>query len=54
MEKWKVFYLNNIELCSYTMDGTFAGEEEATKELLASENNCKIEDICEYIDDNKS
>lgn len=45
MEKWKVFYLNDKELCAYTMHGTFDGEEEATKGLLAYENNASVEQI---------
>ncbi len=45
MEKWKVFYYNGKELGGYTLRGTFNGEEEATKELLASENGIAVEDI---------
>lgn len=45
MEKWKVFYHDKKELSAYTLEGTFEGEEEATKELLASENGIAIEDI---------
>lgn len=45
MELWKVFYINGKEVCSYTIFGTFAGEEQATKELLASENGVNINDI---------
>lgn len=45
MEKWKVFYHNKKELCAYTLHGTFKGEEQATKELLASENEINIDDI---------
>ena len=45
MEKWKVFYYGEKELGAYTLYGTFEGEEEATKELLASENGISIEDI---------
>lgn len=45
MEKWKVFYYNGKELGAYTVYGTFSGEEEATKELLANENKIKAEDI---------
>jgi hypothetical protein len=45
MEKWKVFYYNNKELCAYTLNGTFKGEEQATKEALASENGININDI---------
>lgn len=44
-EKWIVFKLNGEELMRYTVRGTFAGELEATKEILAAGNNCKPEDI---------
>lgn len=45
MEKYKVFYYNGKELCAYTMYGTFQGEEEATKELLAFEHEIDVADI---------
>lgn len=45
MEKWKVFYYKGKELGAYTLYGTFKGEEEATKELLANENEIAVEDI---------
>ena len=45
MEKWKVFYYEGKELGAYTVDGTFEGEEEATKELLAGENMIDVKDI---------
>ena len=45
MEKWKVFYYNDKELLAYTINGTFDGEEQATKELLAYENGINIDDI---------
>ena len=45
MEKWKMFYYNGNELGGYTVRGTFEGEEQATKELLASENGVDISDI---------
>lgn len=51
MEKWKIFRLNGKELCSYTIYGTFDGEEQATLELLAEENNCKISDITVTIEE---
>lgn len=44
-EKWKVFYHKEKELCAYTLYGTFEGEEQATKELLAAEKNININDI---------
>lgn len=33
------------ELCAYTAEETFAGEMQATKELLAAEHNIAVEDI---------
>ena len=27
MEKWKVFYINGVEKCAYTLFGTFDGED---------------------------
>ena len=45
MEKYKVFYHGEKELCAYTLYGTFEGEEEATKELLAEENGISVDDI---------
>lgn len=44
-EKWKVFYHNEKELCAYTMEGTFAGEEQNTKEYLAFEKGINITEI---------
>lgn len=44
-KKWKVFYHNEKELCAYTLEGTFAGEESATKEMLAYEKGIDIEEI---------
>lgn len=45
MKKWKTFRLNGKLLCSYTLSGTFPGEETATLEFLAYEHKCKPEDI---------
>lgn len=45
MKKWKVFYLNGKELMRYTLKGTFAGEEQATKEMLAYDHGVSVEDI---------
>lgn len=42
---WVNFYLGDRFLAGYTIEGTFAGEMKATMELLAYENNCKVEDI---------
>jgi hypothetical protein len=40
MELWIAFYApNGRELCSYTLEGTFDGEMEATKEQLAHARN---------------
>ena len=50
-ENYKVFKLKGKELCAYTLRGTFPGEEEATKELLAGENNCKPSDISVSIEE---
>lgn len=47
MEKWKVFYLHDKAVCAYTIRGTFAGEEKATKELLAYENGVLEENSLE-------
>lgn len=45
MEKWKVFYINGVEKCAYTLFGTFDGEEESTKELLAYENDVNVSEV---------
>ncbi len=47
MKEWKVFYNRETgeELVSYTIQGESPGEERATKELLASENGLKVEQI---------
>ena len=42
---WCVFTLGYKEICAYTIDGTFAGELQATKELLAQENKVQVEEI---------
>jgi hypothetical protein len=46
-ELWKVFYnqMTGEELSAYTLRGTFQGEEEATRELLAYENGIPAEQI---------
>lgn len=51
MEKWKVFYHNNKELCAYTLNGSFEGEEEATKALLAEEYKIPMEEIKAVIEE---
>ncbi len=45
MEEYIVFYHKEKELLAYTVRGTFAGEAEATKELLAYENGIAVQDI---------
>lgn len=45
MKLWKVFYLNGKELMAYTMKGSFAGEELATKEMLAYDHGVSVDDI---------
>ena len=47
VEVWKVFYNKNTgeNYGGYTMEGTFAGEEEATKALLAGERGISPDDI---------
>lgn len=44
-EAWIVFFLNGKEIGGYTVRGTFRGEIEETKGMLASENGCKADDI---------
>lgn len=39
------FTKDGVMLCQYTVRGTFPGELEATRELLAEENGCRPEDI---------
>jgi hypothetical protein len=48
-EDWKVFYVGAKEICAYTIFGEGAGEEEATKELLAAERGLNPEDITCYV-----
>ena len=47
MKLWKVFRNKETkkELCAYTIVGTFDGEEEATKEMVAYENNIDVSQI---------
>ncbi len=46
-ELWKVFFNDKTgkELCAYTIRGTFDGEEQATRELLAHEKGLPAEQI---------
>ena len=48
---WKVFKLNNKAIFSYTISGTFKGEEEATKKSLAHQYNCDVNDIIVSIEE---
>ena len=46
MSKWIVFYdSTGKELAAYTVTGTFEGELEATKDLLAFEHGISPEEI---------
>ena len=46
METYIVFYdPTGKELCAYTAQGTFAGELQSTRELLAYENGFEPQDI---------
>ena len=47
MTTWKIFTdrITGEEYAWYTMDGTFAGEEEATKELIAYEKGISVDRI---------
>ena len=46
-EPWKIFYDSKTgeELGGYTLRGTFEGEEQATRELLAFEKGIPAEQI---------
>lgn len=46
MEKWKVFTTpDGREVGAYTIRGEFEGEEEATRQLTAYENDLEPEQI---------
>ena len=51
-ELWKVFYDSKTgeELGAYTIRGTFDGEEQATRELLAFEKGIPAEQILAEIE----
>ncbi|MEG1562181.1 MAG: hypothetical protein RR365_00810 [Bacteroides sp.] len=54
MSEWIAFYApGGKELGAYTLRGTFAGELQATKELLASENGLKPEKITAKLENRK-
>ena len=40
-----VFKINDIEKVRYDYENEFAGERQGTRELVAYENNCNIEDV---------
>lgn len=44
-ERCVVFKLGGEEILRYTVRGTFAGELQNTKELLAAQHGCEPEDI---------
>lgn len=44
-ELYKVFYLDGKEILAYTLRGTYNGEEQATKELLAYEKGVDVDRI---------
>lgn len=44
-ERCVVFKLDGEEILRYTVRGTFAGEMQNTKELLAAQHGCAPEDI---------
>ena len=48
-EEWKVFYHGSKEICAYTVFGEGAGEEQATKELLATERGIDPSEITCYV-----
>lgn len=56
MEQWAVFRekATGQELAAYTIRGTFPGEAEATKELLAAEGGIDPEQITVTIETRKS
>lgn len=45
MEWWIVFYLGDKEIGSYTVRGTFAGELESTRRMLAAGYGVNEKDI---------
>ena len=44
-KQWIVFFHEGKELCRYTVSGTFAGERDATIQLLAYENDIPASEI---------
>lgn len=56
IELWKVFYNRKTgeTYAAYTIRGTFDGEEEATREMLAAEKGISQADILTKIERRKS
>ena len=51
---WVVFKnKTGEEICSYTLEGTFAGEMDETKKLLAYDKGISLDDITTEIQDRK-
>ena len=51
---WVVFKnKTGEEICSYTLEGTFAGEMAETKKLLAYDRGINLDDITTEIQDRK-
>lgn len=44
-ELYLVFKVKGVEKVAYTLKDTFPGEKQDTLELIAYENECKIEEI---------
>jgi hypothetical protein len=47
---WKNFYIGERFVGGYTLEGEFAGEEEATKNLLAYDNGVTPDEITTIIE----
>ena len=45
VEPWVVFILGGREICAYTVRGTFAGELQATKEMIAYDKGVALSAI---------
>ncbi|MCD8308860.1 MAG: hypothetical protein LUD19_03315 [Clostridia bacterium] len=54
MMQYVVFKHGDKELAAYTLFGTFAGEAEATAQLLAAERNIPRDEITISIQDRRS
>lgn len=42
---YKAFYLDGKEILAYTLEGTYNGEEESTRELLAEKYHVDVDRI---------